>query len=129
MFKGYAGKILEVDLTTKKIKETPLDTKELQMFIGGRGLGVKWMWDRAKPGAGYLEPETPICFISGPLNGLPAPSTGRLTIVTRSASTFPKSNPDATGILHSSVGGRWTPELKFAGYDALIDQNGIGQPA
>ncbi len=117
---GYVGKILEVDLTAKKTKTTPLDMKEAQMFIGGRGLGAKWLWDRTKPGSGYLDSDTPMCFISGPLNGLPAPSTGRLTIVTRSASTFPKSNPKTTGVCHSSVGGRWTPELKFAGYDALI---------
>lgn len=117
---GYAGKILEVDLTSQKIKKTPLDMDEARMFIGGRGLGAKWLWDRTQAGGSYLDPENPLCFMSGPLNGLPAPSTGRLTVVTRSASTFPKSNPATTGICHTNAGGRWTPELKFAGYDAVI---------
>jgi len=125
---GYVGKILEVDLTAGKTKTVPMDMEEAQLFIGGRGLGAKWLWDRTKPGSSYLDPDTPICFISGPLNGLPAPSTGRLTIVTRSASTFPKSNPNTTGISHSSVGGRWTPELKFAGYDALIVTGAASSP-
>ncbi len=117
---GYTGKILEVDLTTKEIKKTSLDTKEAQMFIGGRGLGAKWLWDRAKPGGSYLDPDTPICYMTGPLNGLPAPCTARLTVVTRSASTFPKSDPTHTGICHTNTGGRWTPELKFAGWDAVV---------
>ena len=117
---GYTGKILEVDLTTKKIKKTSLDMKEAQMFIGGRGLGAKWLWDRTKAGGSYLDPDTPICYMTGPLNGLPAPCTARLTVVTRSASTFPKSDPTHTGICHTNTGGRWTPELKFAGWDAVI---------
>lgn len=117
---GYVGKILEVDLTTRSINKKPLDKMEAQMFIGGRGLGVKYLWDRSKPGGSYLDADNPLCFMSGPLNGLPAPSTGRLTIVTRSASTFPKSNPKTTGICHTNTGGRWAPELKFAGYDAII---------
>ena len=116
---GYVGKILEVDLTSQKIKKTPLDMDEARMFIGGRGLGAKWLWDRAKTGGSYLDPDNPLCFMSGPLNGLPAPSTSRLTVVTRSASTFPKRNPKTTGICHTNTGGRWTPELKFAGYDAV----------
>jgi len=117
---GYVGEILEVDLTTKRINKTPLDKVDAEMFIGGRGLGAKLLWDRTKPGGSYLDPDTPICYMTGPLNGLPAPSTCRLTIVTRSASTFPKSNPKHTGICHTNTGGRWTPELKFAGYDAVI---------
>jgi aldehyde:ferredoxin oxidoreductase len=125
---GYVGKILEVDLTNKTIKKTPLNTKDAEMFIGGRGLGAKLLWDRTKPGGHYLDPDTPICYMSGPLNGLPAPGTARLTIVTRSASTFPKSNPKHTGIVHTNTGGRWTPELKFAGYDAVIVTGASASP-
>jgi aldehyde:ferredoxin oxidoreductase len=117
---GYVGEIVEVNLTSKRIKRTSLVKKDAEMFIGGRGLGAKLLWDRTKPGGSYLDPDTPICYMTGPLNGLPAPSTCRLTIVTRSASTFPKSNPKHTGICHTNTGGRWTPELKFAGYDAVI---------
>jgi len=117
---GYTGKILEIDLTTQTIKKVPLDMKQGQLFIGGRGLGAKYLWDRTKPGGSYLDSDNPLCFMSGPLNGLPAPSTSRLTVVTRSASTYPKSNPKTTGICHTNTGGRWTPELKFAGYDAVI---------
>jgi aldehyde:ferredoxin oxidoreductase len=125
---GYAGKILEVDLTTKKIKKTPLDKTDAAMYIGGRGLGAKLFYDRVKPGTSYTDPSTPICYMSGPLNGLPAPSTARHTIVTRSASTFPLSNPKTTGICHTNQGGRFTPELKFAGYDAVVVTGKASEP-
>ncbi len=125
---GYVGQILEVDLTSKQIKKTPLDTKDAQMFIGGRGLGAKYLWDRSKPGGSYLDPDNPLCYMSGPLNGLPAPCTGRLTIVTRSASTFPRSNPTTTGICHTNTGGHWAPELKFAGYDAVVVTGASASP-
>jgi aldehyde:ferredoxin oxidoreductase len=117
---GYVGKILEIDLTTKKIQKRPLDMNDAQKYIGGRGLGDKMLWDRTKVGGSYLDPDNPMCFVTGPLSGLTAPCASRLTLVTRSAGSFPKSNPKATGILHTNTGGRWAPELKFAGYDALI---------
>jgi aldehyde:ferredoxin oxidoreductase len=125
---GYVGQILEIDLTTKQIKKTPLNMKEAQMFIGGRGLGAKWLWDRVKPGTTYTDPSIPIMYMTGPLNGLPAPCTARLTIVTRSAQTFPKKNPKTTGICHTNTGGRFTPELKFAGYDAIIVTGASSSP-
>ncbi len=125
---GYVGTVLEVDLTNKSINKTPLNTKDAQMFIGGRGLGAKWLWDRTRPGGSYLDPDNPLMFMTGPLNGLPAPCTARLSVVTRSASTFPKSNPNTTGILYTNTGGRWTPELKFAGYDAVIVTGASSEP-
>ncbi len=125
---GYVGQVLEVDLTNKKIKKTPLDKKDAEMFIGGRGLGVKWLWDRTTPGGSPFAPDNPICFMSGPLNGMPAPSTSRLNVVTKSGTTFPKTNPKTGGICHTSTGGRWTPELKFAGYDAVIVTGASSSP-
>ncbi|MDH7499309.1 MAG: aldehyde ferredoxin oxidoreductase N-terminal domain-containing protein, partial [candidate division NC10 bacterium] len=125
---GYAGNVLEVDLSSRKITKKPLNMKEAQMFIGGRGLGAKWLWDRTKPGGSPFAPDNPMCFMSGPLNGLPTPSACRLNIVTKSGTTFPKSNSRTGGILHTSCGGRFTPELKFAGYDAIIVTGAASSP-
>ncbi|MGD0626062.1 MAG: aldehyde ferredoxin oxidoreductase N-terminal domain-containing protein [Thermodesulfobacteriota bacterium] len=125
---GYAGNVLEVDLTARKITKKPLDMKEAQMFIGGRGLGSKWLYDRTKPGGSPFAADNPMFFMAGPLNGLPAPSTARTAIVTKSASTSPKSNPKTGGLLHTNCGGRFTPELKFAGYDAVIVTGAASSP-
>jgi aldehyde:ferredoxin oxidoreductase len=125
---GYAGNVLEVDLTSRKITKKPLDMKEAQMFIGGRGLGSKWLYERTKPGGSPFAPDNPMFFMSGPLNGLPSPSTARLSIVTKSGTTSPKSNPKTGGLLHTNCGGRFTPELKFAGYDAIIVTGAASSP-
>ncbi|MFH0872335.1 MAG: aldehyde ferredoxin oxidoreductase N-terminal domain-containing protein, partial [bacterium] len=125
---GYTGTILEVDLTTRKVTKKKLDMNEAKMFIGGRGLGAKWLYDRTKPGGSPFAPDNPMCFMAGPLNGLPAPATCRLNIVTKSGSTFPKTNPNTAGLLHTSCGGRFTPELKFAGYDAIIVTGAASSP-
>jgi aldehyde:ferredoxin oxidoreductase len=119
---------LEVDLTARKITKKPLDMKEAQMFIGGRGLGAKWLWDRTKAGGSPLAADNPMFFMAGPLNGLPAPSTARLSIVTKSGSTSPKSNPRTGSLLHTNSGGRFAPEMKFAGYDAVIVTGAASSP-
>jgi aldehyde:ferredoxin oxidoreductase len=125
---GYAGYFLEVDLTSRTAKKKPLDMKEAQMFIGGRGLGGKWLWDRTKPGGSPFAPSNPLMFMSGPLNGLPSPSTARLSIVTKSGQTSPKSNPNTAGIGFTNCGGRFAPEMKFAGYDAIIVTGASSSP-
>jgi len=125
---GYAGTILEVDLTTRKVTKKKLDMNEAKMFIGGRGLGSKWLYDRTKPGGSPFAPDNPLIFLSGPLNGLPSPSTSRLAIVTKSGTTFPKSNPKTASILHTNMGGRFAPEMKFAGYDAIIVTGAASSP-
>jgi len=40
-FNGYIGKILDIDLTSKKTKEIKLDERVVRQFIGGSGLGVE----------------------------------------------------------------------------------------
>ncbi|MCC6025141.1 MAG: hypothetical protein LM555_02445, partial [Desulfurococcaceae archaeon] len=42
---GWWGKVLYVDLTTKRVKEVVLDEKYYVEYIGGRGLAVRLLWD------------------------------------------------------------------------------------
>ncbi|PIU14822.1 MAG: aldehyde ferredoxin oxidoreductase, partial [Hadesarchaea archaeon CG08_land_8_20_14_0_20_51_8] len=109
---GWAGKILEVDLSNEKITETKLDEKLARDFIGGRGLGVKILYDRVGPDIKPLDPENLLIFATGPLTGTLAPTSGRHCVVTKS--------PLTGTILDSHSGGFWGAELKFAGYDAII---------
>jgi len=46
MILGYAGKFLEVNLSTQNIKEVRLSDEVLKDFVGGRGLATKILWDR-----------------------------------------------------------------------------------
>ena len=53
MANGYMGKILWVDLSTKKLKDEVLDEKLCRKYIGGYGLGARILFSHQKPGVEY----------------------------------------------------------------------------
>jgi len=111
---GWIGKILRIDLTNKDI--SVIDTmKYAPQFIGGRGISIKIAWDELKPGVGPYDPENIMIFMTGPLTGTLAPTSGRGMI----SSISPRVYPDPW-FTRSNVGGYWAPELKYAGFDGLI---------
>ncbi len=113
MIRGYAGKFLEVDLSTQQVKETTFDDRVLRDYVGGRGLAARILWDRL--GAKWervppLEPENPLLFLTGPLTGyFPG---GRTCISAKS--------PQSNGVVGSTIGGEFGVELRCAGYDGVI---------
>lgn len=54
---GYAGKVLNVNLGSGEIKEGALNFDSARKFIGGKGLGARYLWDLLKPGTGPLSPD------------------------------------------------------------------------
>ena len=120
---GYHGVILEVDLTSGKVDKKPLSPEDAWRFVGGRGLGMKLLWDRLKkPGLNSLSPENPLIFMSGPFSGLPVPSASRACVVTKSPHTSPLKSKYkfASTISYANVGGFIGPEIRFAGYDGIV---------
>ena len=116
MIGGYAGKILEVDLTTSKVSAITLDTEIACSYIGGRGYMDRLLWDRVGSNALPFSPENQIMFFTGPITGLlSSPNT-----VLRFRSPLTASKRGRFGIGHTVIGSQWGPELKFAGYDGLI---------
>ena len=111
---GWVGKILRVDLTNRKISE--ISTFDyVPKFLGGRGLGAKICWDEVPPEIGAFDPENRLIFATGPLQGTMAPTSGRFKVLGKS----PQAGPTES-FCRSGVGGHWAPELKWAGYDALV---------
>ena len=49
---GWAGKILDINLTDGRINTLPLDKDMARLFLGGRGLGARLLWDLVGPGVG-----------------------------------------------------------------------------
>src|SRR5271157_270928 len=119
---GWVGKILRVDLSSGKISESST-FDYVPKFIGGRGLGAKICWDEVSSGVGAFDPENRLVLATGPLQGTLAPTSGRLTIVGKSAQTGPTES-----FVRSGIGGHFAPELKWAGYDALIIQGKASKP-
>ncbi|MEM3730747.1 MAG: aldehyde ferredoxin oxidoreductase C-terminal domain-containing protein [Candidatus Bathyarchaeia archaeon] len=113
MIFGYAGKFLEINLSTEKVKETVFDDDVLREYVGGRGLATKILWDRLGKKwetVDPLGPENILLFLTGPLTGF-FPG-GRICVSGKS--------PQSNGVVGSTVGGEFGVELKCAGYDGII---------
>jgi len=118
--KGYAGRILRVDLTRGETFVEPLTRELAENYIGGRGINVKFLYDEVKAGIDPLSPENKLIVGTGPLTATLAPSSGRYNLTTKSA---------LTGIFgDSNSGGHWAPELKFAGFDHIIVEGQSPRP-
>jgi aldehyde:ferredoxin oxidoreductase len=110
---AYAGKILRVDLTTGKVSTEPLSEEMAKNYIGGIGLGIRLLMDNSKPGTDAFSPDNPLIFITGPLSGTMGPTAGNgYAVVSKSPSTG--------GVGEAKAHGFFGPDLKRAGYDAVI---------
>jgi aldehyde:ferredoxin oxidoreductase len=113
---GWTGKILRVDLTDQRWWVEPTE-RYTQRFIGGIGVGLKIFWDEVGPNIGALDPENRLIFTPGPLTGTLTPGSGRFELISKSPRSYPNE-----AVTRSGMGGYWGPELKYAGYDALVVQ-------
>src|SRR5512145_3291516 len=106
---GWSGKLLRIDLTSGTVTREDIPGELLHAYLGGRGLGVRLMRDyyRLAPD----DPHLPLIFAVGPLCGTTAPTSARLTVVSRS--------PLTNTIYDCSAGGRFAWRLKGAGFDAV----------
>jgi aldehyde:ferredoxin oxidoreductase len=118
---AWAGKILYVDLSTKKIWQDEFPVELGRKFLGGRGVSAWLLWNIIRePGIDPFSPQNSLIFGNGTLLGTSAPSSGRTTITCKSP---------ATGFyLKTNMGGQWGAELKFAGYDHLVILGEAAEP-
>ncbi len=118
--KGWAGKILRVDLSKGESRSEDLDLKLAQKFIGGRGLGSKILFDEVDPKIDPFSPNNKLIMATGPLTGTSAPCAGRYMAITKA--------PLTGTIACSNSGGHFGAELKFAGFDLLILEGKAKEP-
>lgn len=109
--KGYTDKILYVNVGTKEIKEKAVPAEMKEKFIGGKGYGLRLLWDATNPTTKWNDPENEIILSSGPIGGITQYSgTGKSLVVSISPTDF---------VMDSNVGGFFGPFLKFNGFDAI----------
>ena len=112
MLYGYAGSVLEIDLSSGTIEKRALPGQLVERYMGGRGFVARLLWDEVKKGTDPFEPGNPIIIATGPLTGHLVPASGKTHFGTKS--------PATGGYADSNMGGHFGPELKYAGYDVLI---------
>ena len=58
--------ILHVNLTDKTIRKEPIPPELFKSYLGGRGLGVKLVYDHLAPGTDAFSPDNLLVFAVGP---------------------------------------------------------------
>lgn len=110
--KGYMGKILRVDLSTRKIETEELTDAVAEKFLGGSGLGAKILYEETSVETDPLGPDNLLFFGVGPMTGTKTFNSDRFEAVSKSP---------LTGIYgEANVGGYWGSTFKKCGYDAIV---------
>ncbi len=118
--KGYTDKILYINVGTTEIREKNVPLVMKEKFIGGKGYGLRLLWDATKPETKWDDPENEIIISSGPVGGITQYSgSGKSLVVSLS--------PQTDSVMDSNVGGFFGPFLKFSGFDAIELQGKAGK--
>lgn len=118
---GYSGKILVVNLSTEKIEIENPDYKFYREYMGGSAIGAYYCLKNIPRNADPLGPDNVLVFSASVLTGAPLPFLSRINVNAKSP---------LTGALGDSQGGGWFgPELKFAGFDAIVIKGKAKKPS
>jgi len=110
--RGYNNRTLYVNLDRYEIKEKPVSQEMINKFTGGKGFGLRLLWDGTKPDTKWDDPENEVIINTGPICGITQYSgTGKSLVVTIS--------PQTDIVIDSNVGGYFGPFMKFAGFDSI----------
>jgi aldehyde:ferredoxin oxidoreductase len=109
---GYGGRILRVDLTSRRFEVEPLDPRWIKDVVGGRAANTKRLAEDLDPASDPMGPGNVLIFGIGPLTGTLLPASAYYTVTARSP---------LTGILgDSAAGGHFGPEMKLTGFDQIV---------
>ncbi len=114
MINGYMGSIIRVDLGKSKTSEEKLSEETLRTWIGGSGLGGKYLFEEVSPKVAWNDPENRVMLMSGPLAGTRVSGSGTFCACTKGALTGGATSSQANGYMGAY--------LKFCGYDGMVIQ-------
>lgn len=110
--RGYNMRSLHVDVGSRAVTARPVSEDMKKRFVGGKGFGLRLLWNATRPETKWNDPENEIVIAMGPVCGnTNYPGSGKSLVVSLSP---------MTGVpVDSNVGGYFGPYLKFSGFDAL----------
>ena len=117
---GSTNKILRVDLTLQTVATETLDDSFYRQFPGGKALAGYYLLKENPPHVDPFSPDNTLVIASGLITGGPLGVATRFTVAARS--------PLTGGYGESEAGGFWGPELKFAGFEAIIIKGKAARP-
>ncbi|MDD5748355.1 MAG: aldehyde ferredoxin oxidoreductase family protein [Actinomycetota bacterium] len=117
---GYMGRFLDIDLSEGKISDYEVSDRIRELYLGGKGLAARILYDELKSGIDPLGPDNVLIVNTGPLVNSGAPTSNRFNVSTKS--------PLTGAILSSNSGGSFGLYLKRAGFDGIIIRGKAEKP-
>lgn len=117
---GYTGKILHVDLSNQEIEVEEKDEAFYRSYLGGRGIGYHYLMQEVPAQTDPFSPENILVLATGVMTGAPMPAACRFAAVGKSPLTGTAGESEAAGF--------FGPELKMAGFDAIVFKGRAEKP-
>ena len=117
---SYRARVLHVNMTNRSSTVEAVPDELNELFVGGRGLGVSYLYKEQPPRTDPLGPDNRLIFLAGPLAGTQAQSVSRWMVCTKS--------PLTGGYARSVGGADFAAWLRFAGYDVVIVEGQAEKP-
>ena len=117
---GYFGKQLRISLDTKEASVEEIEPEVLKKYLGGVGYGARVLYDEIEKGIDPLCPDNKIIFATSPLTANNIPGGGSIMLCFKSPLTHIWGE--------SRCGGDFGPDMRRAGFDALIIEGRATEP-
>lgn len=118
--KGCTSKLLRVELDTGRVEVEQYPGEVATAFLGGRGLGIWYLYKHMRPGTDPLSKDNLLVFASGPCNGTVLPGSGFFSLSTRS--------PLTGTCLSAHSGGSMGPCIRFSGFLGIVVSGAASKP-
>jgi aldehyde:ferredoxin oxidoreductase len=110
----YEMRILRVDLSNKRIEEIQLGHEVARKYVGGTGLGAKFLYEEVSPGVEWSDPENRMMWFTGPLAGTKVAGSGTFSVTSKGPMTNMAGASQANGFFGAF--------LRFSGLHGIIVQ-------
>ena len=114
------GRLLRINLSSGKTATESVPEKIARDFVGGRGYGIKYLYDELAPNVDPLGEDNKLIILNGVLAGTSAQAVSRWMVCTKS--------PLTGAFARSVCGADFGAWLKFAGYDFIIIEGKAKKP-
>jgi aldehyde:ferredoxin oxidoreductase len=115
------GRILRVNLSNGKVSTESVPESIARDFVGGRGYGIKYLYDEIPPGVDPLGEENKLFLLAGPLAGTMAQAVSRWVVCTKS--------PLTGAFARSVCGADFGAWMRFANYEIIIIEGKAAKPS
>lgn len=109
---GSSLQVLRVNLTNHTISTQILSEETYRLYPGGKALAGYILLNELPTGIDPLSPDNILVCAAGLLTGAPVSTSTRYVVSAKSPLTL--------GFAQSEAGGFWGPELKMAGFEAVV---------